>query len=44
LPYYHGHYFHDTQVTMSRWRIAVLTGFRYSRVKKQIDFKVQNQV
>ena len=23
LPYYHGHYFHDTPTTMSCWHISV---------------------
>ena len=28
LPYYRGHYFRDTPVTMSHWCTAVLTVFK----------------
>jgi len=43
-PYYGGHYFHDTQVTLPRWHVVVLTVLRYSGslLWIQIDVIVQH--
>jgi len=46
LPYYRGHYVHDTPVTMSYWPVTVLTVFMYSisLLMIKIYFKEQNRV
>ena len=46
LPHYKGHYFHDTAVTMCRWRVVVLTVFFQVfkiTVKEISDIKDQNR-
>ena len=46
IAYYHGHYFHDTPLTMSRWCVLVLKMSRYpsSLLRIKIYLKVQKQV
>ena len=37
LPYYRGHYFHTTPLTMFRWRVMVLSIFRYTRSRLSVN-------